>query len=154
MVKIIDFKQLSEMNISEIEKIKWVNEALCVKKTSILPAKLSLKPEKEIFYNVMPTIIPSLNVAGVKIVNRYPKRFPTLDSQIMLYDLDTGNLKAILDGNFITTARTGAVAAHSVNLFAKKNFKSIGFVGLGNQGRSALKAILSQFFNKKCVLTW
>ena len=55
----------------------------------------------------MPVIIPYLNVAGVKEVIRYPERIPSLDSQIIIYDLNTGKPQAIMDGNWIT--------AHSPN---------------------------------------
>ena len=64
----------------------------------------------------MPVILPSINYGGVKLVTRYPKRNPSLDSEILLYDLKTGENVALMDGNWITTMRTGAVAAHSIRL--------------------------------------
>lgn len=36
---------------------------------------------------------------------------------ILLYEADTGILKALLDAEYITTLRTGAVAAHSAFQF-------------------------------------
>lgn len=51
---------------------------------------------------------------------------------MLIYEADTGILKAIMDAEYITTLRTGAVAAHSALLFGKKNFSIIGLVGLGN----------------------
>ena len=51
---------------------------------------------------------------------------------------DTGEFLALMDGTWITAMRTGAVAAHSIQLFAKKNFDSIGMMGLGNVVRSIL----------------
>ncbi|WP_157791393.1 MULTISPECIES: hypothetical protein [Candidatus Williamhamiltonella] len=38
----------------------------------------------------------------------------------MLYNINTGDIKAIMDANFITTMRTAKVATHSIKLFAKK----------------------------------
>ncbi|WP_179395685.1 ornithine cyclodeaminase [Lacticaseibacillus absianus] len=152
MTKIIDFAHLSRVSLRETEMVDWVDDALRMKQQVILPAKLSLKPDATTFFNVMPTIIPALQVAGVKVVNRYATRQPALDSQIMLYDLKTGGLKAIMDGNFITTARTGAVAAHSVRLLAKHDFTSVGVIGLGNQARSAVKALLALFPNRDLTI--
>ena len=37
-----------------------------------------------------------------------------------------------MDVEYITTLRTGASAAHSVMMYAKKDFKTIGLFGLGN----------------------
>lgn len=51
---------------------------------------------------------------------------------MLIYEADTGILKAVMDAEYITTLRTGAVAAHSALLFGKKNFSTIGLVGLGN----------------------
>src|SRR5690606_28027568 len=89
---------------------------------------------------------------GVKIVTRYPGRTPALDSQIILYDYKTGGLKALLDGNYITTMRTGAVAAHSIKLFSKKNFSKVGVIGLGNTARATLKVLLALYPYKEIQL--
>lgn len=145
MIKIITHEDIINMKITLQECYEWANEVIREKKTLILPPKISLKPREDIFYNTMPSILPGINVAGVKVVNRYPQREPSLDSHILLYDLETGNLKALLDGNFVTTMRTGAVAAHSVKLFAKKDFKEIGLIGLGNTMRAAFAILLELF---------
>jgi len=118
----------------------------------ILPAKISMKPTDDIFYNVMPSLLPHYEIGGVKIVTRYPTKSPTLDSQIMLYDYKTGALKALIDGNYITTMRTGAVAAHSISLFGKKDFSKMGIIGLGNQARATLKVLLALYPRKKFIM--
>ena len=66
----------------------------------------------------------------------------------MLYDLKTGENVALMDGNWITTMRTGAVAAHSIRLLANPEFSVIGFIGLGNTARATLKVLLSVFPEK------
>ena len=93
----------------------------------------------------MPVIIPYLNVAGVKEVTRYPKRDPSLDSEILLYDLSTGDALALLDGNWITAMRTAAAAVHSIKLFAKDGFCEIGMIGLGNIQRAVMTFLLSLY---------
>ena len=50
----------------------------------------------------------------------------------------TGEFLALMDGTWITAMRTGAVAAHSVLLFAKNDFSVIGMMGLGNTARATL----------------
>lgn len=151
-MKILSHKDIMDLNIDPIKCYQWVEDMLSGKDKVILPAKTSIKPSDEVFYNVMPSILPEYNAAGVKIVTRYPERIPSLDSQIMMYDFESGKITAILDGNYITTMRTGAVAAHSIKLFAKENFEDIGFIGLGNQARATIKVLVSLLYNKKITL--
>lgn len=151
-MKILTHSDIIDLNIEPIQCYEWVSSMLKNKGDVILPAKISIKPTEEIFYNVMPSLIPQYNCGGLKVVNRYPSRKPALDSQIMIYDYNTGNIKAIMDGNYITTMRTGAIAAHSIKLLGKRNFSKIGIIGLGNQARATLKVLLSLFPNRKFVL--
>lgn len=51
---------------------------------------------------------------------------------MLIYEADSGILKAVMDAEYITTLRTGVVAAYSALLFGKKGFNIIGLLGLGN----------------------
>ena len=111
------------------------------KDNTILPSKISMKPMENVFCNVMPSIINN-EYGGVKMVTRYPDRIPSLDSMLLLYDAQTGKNLALMDANWITAMRTGAVAVHSINLFAKSNYNQIAIMGLGNTGRATIKILL------------
>lgn len=152
-MKVIPFDTIKKLNITPDICYQWVCQALTQKRTAILPAKISLKPGTEgVFYNTMPAIIPDLQVFGVKEVTRYPLRVPSLDSEIFLYNLKNGSMLAIMDGNWITAMRTGAVAAHSISLFAVKNFKQIGLIGLGNTARATIKVLETIFPEREITL--
>ncbi len=151
-MKILTHNDIVKLNIEPIQCYTWVDDMLKNKGNVLLPAKISMKPTEDVFYNVMPSILPQDNSGGVKVVTRYPSRNPALDSQILLYDYETGALKSLLDGNYITTMRTGAVAAHSIKLLSKKDFNKIGVIGLGNQARATLKVLLALFPDKDIVL--
>ena len=99
------------------------------------------------FFNTMPCLIPDKNRFGVKVVSRLPERMPALKADILLYDTSSGNLLAVMDGTWITTMRTGAVAAITVNKLKAKRTDSYSFIGLGNTARATLlclNALLSQ----------
>lgn len=85
-------------------------------------------------------------VGGVKVVTRYPERKPSLDSKLILMNAQTGEFLAVMDANWITAMRTGAVAAHSILLFAKKQFYRVGMIGLGNTARATL-LVLAQMLD-------
>lgn len=144
-MKVIDFEAISNMGITPMQCYEWVSDMLAKKDEAILPAKISMKPMNGVFYNVMPTVLLSEKRVGVKVVTRYPERNPSLESEILLYNLENGELLAIMDGTYITAMRTGAVAAHSIKLLAKSDFKTLGFMGLGNTARAAMKVLAALF---------
>ena len=139
-MKIITFSDVKNLNISPETCYEWVSETIRDKERYILPPKISLKPRDGVFCNVMPTIGGSMG--GVKVVTRYPEREPSLDSKLLLMNADNGDFLALMDADFITAMRTGAVAAHSIRLLAKTGYSTIGIMGLGNTARAALLVLL------------
>lgn len=153
-MKIITFEDIKKLGIEPLQCYNWTVQMLTNKKDVILPAKISMKPSEEVFCNVMPCILNN-GFGGVKVVTRYPGRNPSLDSRLILFNSHTGEFLALMDADWITTMRTGAVAAHSISLLAKKDFKKISIMGLGNTARAALLVLLSifpqRYFNIKLL---
>ena len=147
-MKIISNSSILAAKICPLDCYEWACDVILQKKEMLLPPKISLKPRDGVFYNTMPVLIPNSNLGGVKVVSRYPERIPSLDSQILLYNLQSGECIALLDGNWITAMRTGAVAAHTMKLFAKSDFESIGYIGLGNVARASLQIFLNLYPNR------
>lgn len=75
-------------------------------------------------------------------------REPALSSDILLYDSITGHLLALMDGDWITTMRTGAVAALSIDKLKKSDTHTFSFIGLGNTARATAMCLLSLYANK------
>ena len=150
-MKIITFNDIVDLKICPADCFEWAEHMIKNKNQAILPPKISMKPMAGVFCNVMPSIIPGTDNntwGGVKVVTRYPDRVPSLESRILLMDADSGEFLALMDGTWITTMRTGAVAAHSIMLFAKKNFSTIGMMGLGNVTRSTLIILADKIKNR------
>ena len=114
------------------EAFELVKENFVRKSEWVLPAKTSLKCEASDFFNVMPCMMPAEGFAGVKMIFRRAGRVPTLTSKIIIFDYATGDALALIDGDYLTVLRTGAVAALVAETFAVKNFSRIGMFGLGN----------------------
>ena len=150
-MKVIDFNQINSLHIEPSQCYEWAEEMIKHKADTLLPPKTHLNMPDGVFCNVMPSLLylPNGNWGGVKIVTRYPKREPALDSKIVLFNSDTGDFLAILDGNWITAMRTGAVAAHSIITLAKKNYSTMGMLGLGNTARATLLVLASRIGNKE-----
>ena len=151
-MKVIDFETIRNMGITPLQCYEWVSDMLTTKNETILPANISMTTMNGVFYNVMPTVLLDDKRVGVKVVTRYPERNPSLESEILLYNLENGELLAILDGTYITAMRTGAVAAHSIKLLAKKDFKTLGFMGLGNTARATMKILEALFPDREMTI--
>ncbi|NLE33597.1 MAG: ornithine cyclodeaminase family protein [Bacteroidales bacterium] len=155
-MKIIDFRQIESLAVSPAECMEWVYDALLVKDKAYLPPKYSLKLDNDIFINTMPCSIPELGIFGVKIVSRYPLNIPSLDSTLLLYDLNTGELLALMDANWITAMRTGAVASLAVKTLERSEASIYSIMGLGNTARATLLCMLhsrpEKFFTVRLLM--
>lgn len=101
--------------------------------------------DRKSFYGVMPAWMPSRPALGTKLVTVFegnPERgMPTHLATIVLLDPETGALLALMDGRYITEARTAAVSALSVRHLARENARTLAIIGSGVQARSHLEAI-------------
>jgi thiomorpholine-carboxylate dehydrogenase len=97
------------------------------------------------FFGVMPAFIPQPAALGTKLVTVFggnaAANLPTHLATIVLVDPDTGELLAVMDGRYITEARTAAVSAVSARLLAKEDAATLGIIGSGVQARSHLEAL-------------
>lgn len=152
-MKIITQQQIRSLNISPATCVEWIRESFSIKQKADLPAKISVHPEEGEFFTSMPCLLPSPNDVdvkferryfGVKEVHRLLNSVPSLGSDMMLYDAQTGELLALIDTDWITTMRTGAVAAVSAKTLRKSNAETYGIVGLGNTARATMLCILEQ----------
>lgn len=142
-MKIITHSAIRSLNLSPSTCYEWAAAMIAKKNAAILPPKTHMTPTDGVFCNVMSCILPDEGVGGVKVVTRYPDRQPGLKSDILLLDAHSGETLCIMDGNWITAMRTGAVAAHSIVTLAKSDYGTIGMLGLGNTARATLLVLAS-----------
>lgn len=143
-VKIIQAPQIKEMAIGAGQAVKWVEESFLAKAAAELPAKISVHPQGDDFFTSMPCLLPpAYGRFGVKVVHRIEQAQPALGSDILLYDSCSGRLLALVDGDWITCMRTGAVAALSVRLLKRCDDLPISLMGLGNTARATLLCLLA-----------
>jgi ornithine cyclodeaminase/alanine dehydrogenase-like protein (mu-crystallin family) len=97
------------------------------------------------FFGVMPAHIPKSGALGTKLVTVFGSNasigLPSHLATILLLDSTTGELQCVMDGRFITEARTAAVSAVSARLLAREDASTLAILGSGVQARSHLAAI-------------
>jgi alanine dehydrogenase len=59
---------------------------------------------------------------------------------VFLFDPDTGRVKAMVGGNFLTALRTAAASSVSIRHLARKDAKVLGMIGAGHQAKFQLRA--------------
>ncbi len=108
-------------------------------------------------FRTMPSYLPGLQIAGVKVVNVHPdnhaRGLPTVMGMTILLDPPTGEPVAILNATALTDLRTGAVAAVATDALSSKKNGTLGIIGAGRQARSGLLAI-SEVFQVESVRVW
>lgn len=72
-------------------------------------------------------------------------------STIFLFDPDTGMLKALVGGNYLTAVRTAASSAVSIAHLARQDSKTLGIIGAGHQASFQLRAAAEQRQFEKIV---
>ena len=150
-IKIIQQEQITSLNISPAECVKWVEEGFRMKDQAQMPPKPSVHPQGEDFMTTMPCLLPEQKGQkrfGIKVVNRIEGQNPALSSTIYLYDAKTGHLLAIMDGGWITAMRTGAVATLAARLFQKEGTNTYSMIGLGNIARATALCLIADNKNK------
>lgn len=153
-IAIISQDTIASLGITPSECIKWVKEGFLKKDLTQMPAKLSVHPQGEDFMTTMPCLLPEENGQkrfGIKVVNRIESQEPALSSIIYLYDAKTGHLLAIMDGDWITAMRTGAVAALAARMFKKDDTNTYSMIGLGNIARAVATCLIAD--NKNTHIT-
>ena len=159
-MKIISDKEIRDLSIAPKTCIDWIKESLSLKSKAELPVKMGVHPAEGEFFTSMPCLLPPISEQadllsdikngfkrryfGLKLVHRLLAAVPSLGSNLLLYDATTGELLALMDADWITAMRTGALAAAAAKSLRKKETKVYGFIGLGNTARATLLCLLDQ----------
>ncbi|OGS56644.1 MAG: alanine dehydrogenase [Euryarchaeota archaeon RBG_19FT_COMBO_56_21] len=116
-----------------------------------MPAKVYLFYEK---FNgdlrTMPSYVEDMDVSAVKIVNVHPdnaKNFGmrTVMAVLVLVNPHTGAPLAFMDATHITDMRTGAASGIASKYLARPDPKILGIIGAGNQARTQMLALITQY---------
>ena len=87
-------------------------------------------------------------VLGLKSGGYWPgnmaKGLTNHQSTVFLFDPDSGQLQALVGGNYLTAVRTAAASSISIAHLARKDAKVLGMVGAGHQAGFQLRAAAEQ----------
>lgn len=103
----------------------------------------------------MPIYVPHSGIA-IKLVGYHPNnpdnyQLSTIQAMMCNFDISTGKLLMLCEGNFATALRTGAASAIASKYLAKADSTVLGLIGCGAQAVTQLHA-LSRVFKIEKVL--
>ncbi|HET6202614.1 MAG TPA: ornithine cyclodeaminase family protein [Planctomycetota bacterium] len=97
------------------------------------------------FLGAMPAFLSTPAALGAKLVTFFPRNeatgLPTHLAVVLVFEADSGRLEAILDGRWITEARTAAVSAAATKALARPGARSLAILGSGVQAGSHVEAM-------------
>jgi ornithine cyclodeaminase len=96
------------------------------------------------YFGLMPAYVEQPTRLGAKLVtvfnDNHRRGLPSHLATIVLLDPETGALLALMDGRYITEARTAAVSAVSARHLSRTDAATLAIIGSGVQARSHLEA--------------
>ena len=96
---------------------------------------------------LMPAYLHSKQDLGVKIVSIYKDNplqgLPTVTAIVIVLDAQTGQPRALIEGDSITATRTGATGGLASELLARRNAKTVALFGAGVQARAQLQGVMA-----------
>ncbi|MBZ5624110.1 MAG: ornithine cyclodeaminase family protein [Acidobacteriia bacterium] len=111
----------------------------------VQPVRTAFEIGDRSFFALMPAFDRERAILGAKLVSVVPANFqkgiPTHLAAISLFDTETGELAAVMDGRYITEVRTAAASAVSVRHLARADASVLAILGSGVQARSHLRAL-------------
>jgi ornithine cyclodeaminase/alanine dehydrogenase-like protein (mu-crystallin family) len=133
--------------LSPVELIDAMESALAALSAGRVaqPVRTALEISDRTFFALMPAYDREHAILGAKLVSVFPANFakgiPTHLAAISLYDPETGELAAVMDGRYITEVRTAAASAVSVRHLARTDASVLAIIGSGVQARSHLQVL-------------
>jgi alanine dehydrogenase len=121
-----------------------------------LPPKLGLSPRPGAVLHAMPARVG--DALGMKWIASFPENrargLPPTAGIIVLNDGTTGVPRAVLDADWITTLRTGAVAGVAARMLARPGAAVAAILGPGRVGAAALQALRLTLPALRAVRAW
>src|SRR4051794_34228362 len=94
----------------------------------------------------MPAYLPNGGGLAAKLVSLFPgnagTRHPTHQAVVLVFDPESGEPVALLDGTSITTRRTAAGSALSAELLEREEDETLAILGTGVQAQAHAEAMV------------
>ncbi|KAG7259002.1 hypothetical protein CRUP_033949 [Coryphaenoides rupestris] len=109
------------------------------------------------FLGLMPAYMEQEGILSTKMLSFYKREdgspLPSTQATVLLFDPQYGNVKAIMDGEVITSMRTAAASAISAKWLMAAQAEVLAILGTGNEAHSHYN-VFTEIFPFKEVRVW
>jgi alanine dehydrogenase len=112
-------------------------------RVSAPPRVAALVPEQGAILLAMPAYLPSAGALASKLISLFPgnRDQPTHQALICCFDPATGTPAAVMDGGYLTAARTAGGSALATRLLARPDARDVAVIGTGVQAEAHARAL-------------
>ena len=110
--------------------------------------KLGIDPAPGTFFHAMPARVDAARTVGMKwvgVANNAGRGLPHINAILVLNDLETAVIKAVMEADTITGMRPAAVSLIAARRLARADSRRIGFIACGLQARTHMEAFAAAF---------
>jgi ornithine cyclodeaminase/alanine dehydrogenase-like protein (mu-crystallin family) len=115
--------------------------------TAVVPLRTRLSiPNSDALSLFMPAFVGSQagDALAIKVVSLFPtnpsRGLAYIQAAVLVFDSETGQAIALLEGSTLTAIRTGAASGAAIDLLSRHDSKVAAIFGAGAQGRTQLEA--------------
>jgi len=117
---------------------------------AVVPARMNLE-HFGTWLRVMPAIVPSANVMGLKVFHGVPGGGARY--LVLLYSVTDGSVLAAVDASYLTAARTAATSAVAARYLSPQGPVRLGVIGLAN-GRRLRRKVFWVWIGRRWLGIW
>jgi ornithine cyclodeaminase len=112
-------------------------------RASVPPRVAALLPEQDAMLAAMPAYLPGAGALAAKLVSVFPRNqdCATHHALICCFDPGTGMPAAVIDGTYLTAARTAAGSVVATRLLARPGASRVAVIGTGVQASAHARAL-------------
>ncbi|HET6798586.1 MAG TPA: ornithine cyclodeaminase family protein [Gemmatimonadales bacterium] len=113
---------------------------------ALLPLRTVLRlPGGPNAFGAMPAYLGRPGAMGIKVISVFPEndgtRFDSHQGAVLLFEIEQGQLVAIMDASAITAIRTAAVSGVATRMLARPDAADLAILGSGVQAMTHLEAM-------------
>ena len=126
-----------------VEALRAAMIDLSAGRVSAPPRVAALVPEQDAMLLAMPAHLPSAGALACKLVSLFPgnRDQPTHQALICCFNPATGTPAAVMDGGYLTAARTAGGSALATRLLARPDARDVAVIGTGVQAEAHARAL-------------
>jgi len=145
---------LTLLSAAEVKESITMNEAInamerafiqLAEKKAVMPVRTGVPGAKDGLTLTMPGYLAGEEILGLKVVSIFPQNIlmnkAAIQGVVLLLNAETGEPAVLMDAQYLTALRTGAISGLATRYFAVDDARKVAIIGSGVQAQTQLEAV-------------